>query len=70
MSRDHEFGGMFVVFAADRYEELNWPQAFMALLEQFTTTATGAQGEELTVARAEGDLAAARDDIIEFGSQS
>ena len=42
---------------------------FLALLEQFATTALGAQGEALTIARAEGDLTAARDDIIEFGSQ-
>jgi hypothetical protein len=43
---------------------------FLALLEQLATTAVGAQGERLTIARAAGDLAAARDDIIEFGSQS
>jgi hypothetical protein len=43
---------------------------FLALLEQFASTAVGAQGEQLSIARAQGDVVAARDDIIEFGSDS
>ena len=69
VSRDHDFAETFKHFWGDRHADKRWPNVFLALLEQFATTALGAQGEALTIARAEGDLTAARDDIIEFGSQ-
>ena len=70
VARDHDFAETFKYFWADRHADKRWPNVFLALFEQFAVTAVGAQGERLTIARAEGDLTAARDDIIEFGSQS
>lgn len=67
---DYSFPEAFQHFWRDRYTDKRWHSAFLALLEQFATTAVGAQGQALSVARAEGDKQAARDNIIEFGSQS
>jgi hypothetical protein len=69
-SADDSFAAAFEHFIGDRDSDQRRAQVFLALLDQFALTAVGAQGEQLSVARAEGDLAAARDDIIEFGSQS
>lgn len=70
VSRSTQFGYTFKHFWTDRYRDNRWPNLFLAMLEQFATTATGAQGEALTIARAQGDRDAARDDVIEFGSAS
>lgn len=70
VARDPDFAETFQYFWFDRHGDKRWHSVFLALLEQFATTAVGAQGEALTIDRAEGDVKAARDDVIEFGSQS
>lgn len=67
VARDRDFGETFKYFWADRHADKRWPNVFLALLEQFAATAVGAQGEALSIARAEGDVQAARDGITEFG---
>ncbi|BDE16851.1 MULTISPECIES: hypothetical protein [Mycobacterium] len=70
VSRSHDFNHAFVLFHRDIKSEDSGPQMLVALLEHFAVTAIGAQGEELTIARLAGDLAAARDDILqEHGAQ-
>jgi hypothetical protein len=63
-SREYQFGAEFLDYAADRYDNLDWPQAFLGLLALFESTAVGAQGERLTVGRLASALAAARDDAL------
>lgn len=67
IARDTGFGRLFLTFCADRDRETSWMQLTLALLELHATTAVGAQGEKLSIARAEGDLDEARRTIIEFG---
>jgi hypothetical protein len=69
VAREHDFAETFQYFWADRHADKRWHAVFLALLEQFATTAVGAQGEPLTIARCQGDVQAARDDIIEFGER-
>jgi hypothetical protein len=70
VSRSHEFNKAFVLFHGDMKSDDSGPQMLVALLEQFAVTAIGSQGEELTVARLEGDLKAARDEVLrEQGAQ-
>ena len=70
VARDHDFGETFKHFWGDRHADQRWPMVFLAALEAYATTAIGAQGEALTIARAEGDRDAARETIAEFGSQA
>lgn len=67
VSRDHEFGATFQHFWLDRINDGRWHAVFMALLEQFAATAVGAQGEALSIARAEEDASHARTDVAKFG---
>lgn len=69
VKRDHRFNAEFLNFAADRYRHTDWPEAFLTILESFATTAVGAQGEELTIARAESDHEHALLDTIEYGER-
>lgn len=43
----------FTEFCSRAYTDQSWPQHLLALLERFKATAEGAQGHDLTVARAE-----------------
>ncbi|OBK56182.1 hypothetical protein A5656_19935 [Mycobacterium gordonae] len=70
VARDPDFATTYQHFWLDRHADKRWHAVFLALLEQFASTAVGAQGEQLSIARAQGDVVAARDDIIEFGSDS
>lgn len=70
VSRDHDFGETFKHFWGDRHADHRWPMVFLAALEAYATTAVGAQGEQLTVARAADDRDKARETIAEFGSQT
>ena len=64
VSRDHTFYIGFLGFCSDNYNAKTWPQALLALLEQFAQTAIGAQGEQLAVARLAGDVEHAREDVL------
>lgn len=70
VARDPDFAQTYQHFWADRHADKRWHAVFLALLEQFAITAVGAQGEQLSIARAQGDVQAARDDIIEFGDNT
>jgi len=70
VARDHDFGETFKHFWGDRSADQRWPMVFLALLEQYATTAVGAQGEDLSIARAEDDRNKARETIAEFGNHS
>lgn len=70
VSRSHDFNDAFLDFYRDTSHERSGPQMLVALLEHFAVTAVGAQGEELTIRRLEGDLQAARGDVLrEQGAQ-
>lgn len=68
-ARDHEATYVLLDLSADVLEDITddhraVARVLLALLEQATTTAIGAQGEPLTVSRLAGDVAAARADAL------
>lgn len=67
IARDPGFFELFLTYGADRFADKAWPQAFLAILELYTSTAVGAQGEKLSIARAQGDTEAIRGTILESG---
>jgi hypothetical protein len=60
IAQEPQFCREFLDFAAGRYTNRSWPQAFLCLLDLLNTTAIGGSGRDVALARLTGNREDAR----------